>query len=70
MAEASANDSWLRMGHNGTYAAIETTYGSSAGYSDLYWIDKCGHAPMMEHPKKFNEMVLSWFSKRNLNTSK
>ena len=38
--------------------------------SDLYWIDKCGHAPMMEHPKKFNEMVLSWFSKRNLNTSK
>ena len=38
--------------------------------SDLYWIDKCGHAPMMEHPKKFNEIVLSWFSKRNLNTSK
>ena len=38
--------------------------------SDLYWINKCGHAPMMEHPKKFNEMVLSWFSKRNLNTSK
>ena len=38
--------------------------------SDLYWIDKCRHPPMMEHPKKFNEMVLSWFSKRNLNTSK
>ncbi len=38
--------------------------------SDLYWIDKCGHAPMMEHPQKFNETVLSWFSKRNLNTSK
>jgi len=38
--------------------------------SDLYWIEKCGHAPMMEHPQKFNETVLSWFSKRNLNTSK
>ena len=23
--------------------------------SDLLWIDKCGHAPMMEHPNNFNE---------------
>jgi pimeloyl-ACP methyl ester carboxylesterase len=38
--------------------------------SDLYWIDKCGHVPMMEHPKEFNETVLSWFSKRDLNTIK
>ena len=38
--------------------------------SDLYWIDKCGHVPMMEHPEKFNETVLSWFSKRDLNTIK
>ena len=37
--------------------------------SDLYWIDKCGHAPMMEHPRIFNEIVLKWFSKRNLNTA-
>lgn len=35
--------------------------------SDLYWIDKCGHAPMMEHPNLFNETVVKWFSKRNLN---
>ncbi|MAV00382.1 MAG: alpha/beta hydrolase [Flavobacteriaceae bacterium] len=35
--------------------------------SDLYWIDKCGHAPMMEHPNVFNETVVKWFSKRNLN---
>jgi len=26
-------------------------------YSDLRFIDKCGHAPMMEHPKKFNDLV-------------
>ena len=37
--------------------------------SDLYWIDKCGHAPMMEHPNVFNEAVVKWFSKRNLNTA-
>lgn len=37
--------------------------------SDLYWIDKCGHAPMMEHPNLFNETVVKWFSKRNLNTA-
>ena len=28
--------------------------------SDLSWIDKCGHAPMMEHPEKFNEILLVW----------
>jgi len=37
--------------------------------SDLYWVDKCGHAPMMEHPNVFNETVVKWFSKRNLNTA-
>jgi pimeloyl-ACP methyl ester carboxylesterase len=25
--------------------------------SSLRFIDKCGHAPMMEHPEKFNEIV-------------
>lgn len=28
--------------------------------SDLFWIDKCGHAPMMEHPKEFNEILGRW----------
>ena len=28
--------------------------------SDLVGIDKCGHAPMMEHPEKFNEILLDW----------
>ena len=23
--------------------------------SELFWIDKCGHAAMMEHPDRFNE---------------
>ena len=25
--------------------------------SNLYWIEKCGHAPMMEHPDKFNSIL-------------
>lgn len=33
--------------------------------SDLYWIDKCGHAPMMEHPLEFNRILESWLQKRN-----
>ena len=33
--------------------------------SELYWIEKCGHAPMMEHPKEFNALLDSWLSKRN-----
>ena len=33
--------------------------------SNLVWIDKCGHAPMMEHPKKFNKIVENWFLKNN-----
>jgi len=32
--------------------------------SDLFWIDKCGHAPMMEHPKKFNEILKMWLLKK------
>lgn len=31
--------------------------------SDLFWIDKCGHAAMMEHPDEFNEIVYSWLQK-------
>lgn len=32
--------------------------------SDLYWIDKCGHAAMMEHPDEFNELLAAWLLKR------
>ena len=33
--------------------------------SDLFWIDKCGHAAMMEHPVRFNELLHDWLQKRN-----
>ncbi|WP_417290344.1 alpha/beta fold hydrolase [Corallibacter sp.] len=32
--------------------------------SDLYWIDKCGHAAMMEHPEEFNNLLENWLSER------
>jgi hypothetical protein len=36
VVEASANDKWMMMGHNGTNGIIETTYAASAGHSDLH----------------------------------
>lgn len=33
--------------------------------SDLYWIDKCGHAAMMEHPETFNTILEAWLKKRH-----
>ena len=34
--------------------------------STLYWIDKCGHAPMMEHPDNFNNLLSGWLNENNL----
>lgn len=34
--------------------------------SDLFWIDECGHAAMMEKPNEFNEILDQWFEKRNI----
>ena len=33
--------------------------------SDLFWIDECGHAAMMEHPDTFNQILHDWLKKRN-----
>ena len=34
--------------------------------SDLFWIDKCGHAAMMEHPNEFNQILFKWLTEKNL----
>ena len=31
--------------------------------STLYWFDKCGHAPMMEHPIDFANTCIKWLKK-------
>lgn len=34
--------------------------------SELYWIDKCGHAAMMEEPDQFNDLLFKWLSEKKL----
>lgn len=34
--------------------------------SDLFWIDKCGHAAMMEHPDEFNRILHKWLIDKKL----
>lgn len=31
--------------------------------SELHWIDKCGHAPMMEQPQEFNKYLRAFLNK-------
>ncbi len=33
-------------------------------FNDLFWIDKCGHAPMMEQPQQFNEVLDMWLKRK------
>jgi 2-hydroxy-6-oxonona-2,4-dienedioate hydrolase len=32
--------------------------------SDLFWIDHCGHAAMMEKPQEFNQILYSWLQEQ------
>lgn len=34
-------------------------------HSELFWIDKCGHTPMMEHPDEFNTILDKWLEKQD-----
>lgn len=34
--------------------------------SELHWIEKCGHAAMMEHPDEFNAILTEWLLRRKL----
>ncbi|WP_435413084.1 alpha/beta fold hydrolase [Psychroserpens mesophilus] len=45
---------------------VATEFNQLLPDSDLFWIDKCGHAAMMEHPDQFNEILYSWLKERNL----
>ena len=33
--------------------------------ADLFWIDECGHAPMMEQPQEFNTLYSTWLNKQH-----
>lgn len=45
---------------------VATEFNELLPNSDLFWIDKCGHAAMMEHPEEFNEILNQWLTDRNL----
>jgi pimeloyl-ACP methyl ester carboxylesterase len=32
--------------------------------SELVWLDRCRHAPMMEHPREFGQFVSAWWRRR------
>ena len=34
--------------------------------SELFWIKKCGNAPMMEHPSMFNSILKDWLKRKKL----
>ncbi|NPA43113.1 MAG: alpha/beta hydrolase [Chlorobi bacterium] len=34
--------------------------------ADLFWIDRAGHAPMMEQPEQFNDILENWLRKRGI----
>ncbi|MDZ4750496.1 MAG: alpha/beta hydrolase [Flavobacteriales bacterium] len=34
--------------------------------SSLFWIDECGHAPMMEHPEEFNTILGNWLKEKGI----
>jgi len=56
----------LIWGKNDTITPPEVAEEFLAGMPDaeLFWIDKCGHAPMMEHPHEFNTILSAWLDKR------
>ncbi|WP_438962568.1 alpha/beta fold hydrolase [Nonlabens sp.] len=51
---------------NVTPPEVATEFHEKLPDSDLFWIDKCGHAAMMEHPDEFNEILAGWLEKREL----
>lgn len=57
----------LIWGKNDTITPPEVAeeFHKSLPDSDLFWMDKCGHAPMMEHPQAFNQILDAWLEKRN-----
>ena len=45
---------------------VATEFNELLPNSELFWIDKCGHAAMMEHPQEFNEILNAWLVDKNL----
>ncbi len=46
-----------------TPAHVAHEFNRLIAHSELHFIDKCCHAPMMEHPEKFNDIVQPFLEK-------
>lgn len=55
----------LIWGLNDTITPPEVAYEFNRyiANSELHFIDKCCHAPMMEQPERFNELLLDWLAR-------
>jgi 2-hydroxy-6-oxonona-2,4-dienedioate hydrolase len=62
-----AQPTCLIWGRNDTITPPEVAdeFNRLIPHSELFWIDKCGHAPMMEHPHEFNDVLETWLKKQN-----
>ena len=49
-----------------TPAEVADEFHSLLPNSELYFIDKCGHAPIMEHSDQFNEILGNWLAKQKV----
>ena len=39
---------------------VATEFHALLPNSTLFWVEKCGHAPMMERPSEFNTLLQGW----------
>lgn len=49
---------------NVTPPEVATEFHELLPDSNLYWIEKCGHAAMMERPDEFNTILYQWLQER------
>jgi pimeloyl-ACP methyl ester carboxylesterase len=45
-----------------TPPAIARDFQRRLANADLFWIDECGHAPMIEQPDAFNRVLENWLA--------
>ncbi|HRI00202.1 MAG TPA: alpha/beta hydrolase [Saprospiraceae bacterium] len=50
---------------NVTPAFVGEKFNELISRSELYFIDRCGHAPMMEHPDEFNRILYTFLEKNS-----
>jgi pimeloyl-ACP methyl ester carboxylesterase len=60
----------LIWGLNDTITPVSVAYefNKLISHSELYFVDKCCHAPMMEQPEKFNRILNKFLERKSKTT--